>query len=107
MIEVSENFIDPAAVQSHRSSKTARKSVEIQFWDVQNLTLETKHEHFLFFSLCAEICTFKKKTTQTKLQNSVHMQIEDATMKTHALTYLLFPHRVEHVSAAVARKRNL
>lgn len=50
---------------------------------------------------------FQKKTTQTKLQNSVHMQIEDAPMKTHALTYLLFPHRVEHVSAAVARKRNL
>lgn len=49
----------------------------------------------------------KKKPTQTKLQNSVHIQIEDATMKTHALTYLLFPHRVEHVSAAVARKRNL
>lgn len=50
---------------------------------------------------------FQKKTTQTKLQNSVHMQIEDAPMKTHALTYLLFPHRVEHVSAAVARKHNL
>lgn len=60
MTEVSENFIDPAAVQSHHSSKTARKSVEIQFWDVQNLTLETKLKHFLFFSLCAEICTFKK-----------------------------------------------
>lgn len=110
IIEVSENFIDPAAVLGHRSSKTARKSAVIQFWDVQNLKLETKHEGFFFVFLCVcEDMHFPKKkkkrtTTQAKLQNSVHMSIEDATIKTHALTYLLFPHRVEHVSAAVARK---